>query len=243
MLKLTVKEITMADKNTDKSNQNSSAPNIASPVKDSPEHVTAGDMPADWPGAFGIYKYSRAAVGKVIVTLIVIYLINFAVGILLSGFIKNSEARNGLANVIGLITVLPYALTYLAGVRGKTLDVGAAFNQPLQHYLKVIAVQIIVGLIALVSFLALIVPFFFVFPRVILATYFQADNPDMDILDSIRASWDKTNGHVGKVYGIVGVNILMALLVITIIGIPVAIYLLVAYSAAFAYLYRYIVRK
>jgi hypothetical protein len=65
----------------------------------------------------------------------------------------------------------------------------------------------------------------------------------MDILDSIRASWDKTNGHVGKVYGIVGVNILMALLVITIIGIPVAIYLLVAYSAAFAYLYRYIVRK
>lgn len=59
------------------------------------------------------------------------------------------------------------------------------------------------------------------------------------VLDAYKASWAATRGHAMKVWGIAGVNCLMLLPVITIIGIPVSLYLLFMYSAANAVLYAY----
>jgi hypothetical protein len=227
----------MPAKKDNKPNTSISAPPLADK-----QAVAAGSVPSQWPGGFGLYKYSAEAVKKVILPLVVIYVI-YAVATILIDSLTRDTIGNQLSSIVGLILALPFAITYLAGVRGKSVTVSEAFSHPLELYLKLIANQIVVTFIVIASIIALIVPFFFIAPRLALAGYFQADNPEMDPIQAIKASWNQTNGHVGKVYGIVGVNILMALLCITIIGIPVAIYLLVMYSAAFAVLYRYITKR
>jgi hypothetical protein len=62
----------------------------------------------------------------------------------------------------------------------------------------------------------------------------------MNILDAYKASWDQTKGHSGMIWNIYGAGFAMALLMITIIGIPFAIYFLIMYSAALAVAYNFI---
>ena len=61
----------------------------------------------------------------------------------------------------------------------------------------------------------------------------------MDVMDALKASWNTTEGNVGKVYGIVGVYIVFSLLFITIIGIPFALYFFVMYAASTTVYYEY----
>ncbi len=94
-------------------------------------------------------------------------------------------------------------------------------------------------LIAALSFALLIIPFFIVAPRIFLAALYLIDK-NMGPVESIKASWNDTRGHLGKIYGIFGVLILMALPIFTLIGIPVSLYLFFMYQASSAILYLYI---
>ncbi len=98
---------------------------------------------------------------------------------------------------------------------------------------------IVSGLVLVASFIALIIPFFIVAPRIALSPYFLIDK-NMGPIEALKASWAITQGHAGKVWGIIGANIAFALLILTLIGIPVAIYLLFMYSAALAVLYEFL---
>ena len=99
--------------------------------------------------------------------------------------------------------------------------------------------SIVIGLMLIVSFVLFIVPFFFVFPRLMLVPYYIIDK-DMGVFDAIKASWNDSKGNVGKVYGIVGASIVFTLTIILIITVPLTVYLLVAYMAAYPLLYKYI---
>jgi hypothetical protein len=105
-----------------------------------------------------------------------------------------------------------------------------------------IGLTILITLSLIVSFLLLVIPFFFVLPRLTLAEYFLVDK-NMGVIEAYKASWNATKGHSLKVWGIYGAGILMALLCVTVIGIPVAFYLLIMYSAAFAVLYEFLNRS
>ena len=94
------------------------------------------------------------------------------------------------------------------------------------------------GAILVASFIALIVPFFFIAPRLVNVGYFILDK-NMGVMDALKASWNTTDKNVGKVYGIVGAYIAYSLLFITIIGIPFAIYFIVMYSASTTVYYEY----
>jgi len=209
-------------------------PSAAPPAAAAP---ALSGTPDTWPGAFGVYKYSKQAVKLNIGTLILIWVINFAVSIILEAVLKN--VGQAIVLVLSSLLTAAYTLTYLAGIRGERRSVGEALSAAMPLWLKMIALNLLVGISVALSLLLLIIPFFFVLPRLSLATYFLVDK-NMGVLEAYKASWAATKGNVGKVWGIIGATIAMVLLMITIIGIPFAIYFLIMYSAAMAVLYVFL---
>lgn len=197
-------------------------------------------VPSSWPGAFGAYKHSKQAVLKNIWTLVIIWVLVAVV----SGVLQMALSTPGrlIAYLVDALGTAAFTLTFIAGVRGQELSIGDALTKGVNVWLKIIGLNILVGLSLIVSLLLLIVPFFFVLPRLSLANYFLVDQ-NLGVMDAYKASWAATDGNAGKVWGIIGANIAMALLAITIIGIPFAIYFLIMYSAATAVLYEFLNKK
>ena len=59
---------------------------------------------------------------------------------------------------------------------------------------------------------------------------------DLGVVEAFKASWHQSKDHVAKVYGIIGAEIVMAILCFVIIGI----YFLLMYAAANAVLYYFV---
>lgn len=218
------------------------APQQASSNGTSP---TAG-VPSSWPGGFGLYKYSKVAVKRNLGTIIVLIVLTIIVNIF-SNLQNSQENPSGsllglslIATIVGFFVTIASIRAFLSSVRGNTISVGEAFSaaQPMV-VLKYFAASLIVGILLIVSFLLFIVPFFFVLPRLILYDYFLVDK-NLGPIEAIKASWEATKGHAGKVWSVILATIAMALLMITLIGIPFSIYFLVMYAAALAILYEYI---
>lgn len=224
------------DPNTAKSsNDDSGTSTPAAPAKAAVAAIPS--VPDNWPGAFGVYKFSKKAVQFNLGTIALLWIIDVVVG---GGFDIIIKRAGGLVSLVfGSLVTAAMTLTLLASVRGKRMEIGEAFSQAMSFWLKMIGLTLLVVITVFVSILLLIIPFFFVLPRVTLAYYYLVDK-QMGVMDAYKASWHATKGHIGKVWGIIGVTILMALLMITIIGIPFSIYFLIMYSAAIAVLYEFI---
>lgn len=194
-----------------------------------------------WPGAFGIYNKSRDAVMLNINAIIICFAINIGLSIVIRMIFgsENSSMSTLISYLVGLIITPITVVIYVNSVKGQKISVNESFNFISGNLMNIVLTQIVVSALSALSFILLIVPFFFVGPKLSLAVYY-AVNQKMEVGDAIKASWNNTTGHVGKIYGIFGVNLLIALIAITIIGIPVMIYLAVMYSAAIAVLYNYI---
>lgn len=202
-------------------------------------------MPSQWPGAFGAYKYSKQAIKLNLGTFATWLLIEIVVagGISLLGNSGNGATRSLFQIISYLVAPLFSAILtkiLIASVRRQSVESGDAFSQGLQYWLNNVVLSILVGVTLFISFILLIVPFFFVWPRLTLATYFLVDK-NLGPVEAYQASWDATKGYAGRMYGILGAQIAMGLLAITIIGIPFAIYFLVMYSAAHALIYELII--
>lgn len=170
-------------------------------------------------------------------TLVVVWLITVVIGGGADAAFKN--AGSFISFLVSALATAAYALILLAGVRGQKLSIGDALSKALPLWLKMIGLTIVVGLSLFVSFLLLVIPFFFVLPRLSLAHYFLVDK-NMGVMEAYKASWAVTKGSSGKVWGVIGATFLMMLLMITIIGIPFSIYFLVMYSGAYAVLYEFL---
>lgn len=203
----------------------------------------AVDIPKTWPGGFGIYKRSKAAVKFNLGTIIVLLLAN-AVFSFLPNISDDSPSTSTLIiqfvfGVISLFVAVALINVYLASTKRQKMEVGQALRSahPILA-LKYFGVSFLTGVYLFVSLL-LIVPFFFVLPRLILAPYFLIDKK-LGVFDAVTTSWNETKGHSLKVWSVIGAGIAMALLSVTIIGIPFSIYFLIMYSAVLAILYEYI---
>ena len=192
-------------------------------------------VPNPWPGAFGAYKYSKVAVLLNIGTLAILYVTNIALS-----FIQYVPKVGWIiANVISIFISIAIYSTLLASAQGKKVEPGDALRNSPKFFLKIIGVYILAGFAIVGGFLLLIIPGLIILPRLILAPYYLFDK-NLGVIETIKASWDGTKGHSGKVYGIIGAEIAMTLLMFTIIGIPFALWFLIMYSAAYAVLYEYI---
>lgn len=198
---------------------------------------STSSTPDTWPGALGIYGFSRDGVKYNLGTYLPILFAPYAINILAWMLGIEETTRDAISTVAHTIFGVATIIAILAALRGTKLSFQDTFKQTsLLLFLKYFILGILIGIIYAISFLLLVIPFFFVAPRLALAPYFLVDKR-LGILESLRVSWDATKGHVSKVYGIVGIFIAMTLLAITIIGIPFSIYFLIMYSAAFPLLY------
>lgn len=227
-------------------NQPVTPSNDAPPSEPAPINSTgfAGD-PAElhvnvpegnWPGAFGIFKHSKSAVKLNFWTLAAFWLLSLAVSVVLGS--KHTPLVSIVTYIVDAFASTAFTITFIASVRGQRLDVGKAFNEAVPLFLKFLVLNILVLCSLTLSFVLLIVPFFFVLPRLSLANYFLVDK-NMGILEAYKASWHATQGNAGKVWGIYGVSILFAVLMLVLVGI----YLTIVYSAAIAVLYEYLNRQ
>lgn len=206
-----------------------------------PEAATAlPNVPASWPGAFGLYKYSKAAVKLNFVTLVVVWLLSAVLGGALSNVLKNTGDL--FSFIISSLATAAFTLTYLAGVRRQQLSTGQALSKAVNFWLKMIGLNLLVAASIFASIICLVIPFFFVAPRLVLASYFLVDK-DMGVIESYKASWAATEGYALRVWGIFGATFLMVLLMITIIGIPFSIYFLIMYSGVYGVVYEYLLKQ
>ncbi len=217
--------------------------NPASPVP-SPVPAAAAppaSIPDAWPGAFGVYKYSKQAIKINLGTVIILLILSSLIG----GFgawKKLHGAGNLISLLVNSLLIGSLALTTLAGVRGQHRGIGEALSKGASFWLKLIGLTILVYASYFLSALLLIVPLFFVLPRLTLANYFLVDK-NLGVIEAYKASWQATKGHALKAWGIIGVTLLIAILMITIIGIPFSIYFYIMYSAAFAVFYEVLNRQ
>lgn len=190
----------------------------------------------DWPGAFGAFKRSAAAVK---VNLLPILLFDLLL-ILASG--ASNTKKMWLVALVGfLLSVwIQLALTslYLASAKGEKQDFSAAAKVGIDRYVDGFMATILTGVLAFLSLIALIVPFFFVVPRLQLVLYFVVDK-GMGPIEALKASWNETKGHSLKMWGAILVSVLFAVLMLVLVGI----YLLFMYQAVFALLYLYVRSK
>ena len=194
---------------------------------------------ATWPGAFGAFKYSQSAVILNIATLLILILIDIVASV-----IQNIQPKILFGLVSFGITIVFYVVeynVYLASAKGQKLEIGDAIKQSLvgSTILNMLGLVILVGFSLVIGFLLFIIPGLIMLPRLVLAPYYLLDQK-LDFVEAYKASWNGTKGHSTKVWGIIGASIVMILPVFTIIGIPVAIYLIFMYSAVSAVLYQYI---
>ena len=210
------------------------------PQPTNPASTDTLGTPNTWPGAFGLYKYSKAAVKFNLGTILTLTVLSIVASIVLSLFKVYGRV---LSQLVSLILSVAFIAIYLSSARGQKIDTKQALQrcQPML-VLKYIVNALLIAVVLVISFLLLVVPFFFVLPRLLLAPYFLVDQ-NMGPITAMQASWRATKGHAGKIWGIIGATILMALLVFTIIGIPFAIYFLFLYQAAFAIAYDFIVAR
>jgi hypothetical protein len=193
-----------------------------------------------WPGAFAVFKPSKEAIMVNISVLVLLFLIGFAAQIVISLFIKNEAVNQILSNIITYILGPAYYIAILRGIAKTKVELQPTLKESLGYVVQYFILNIVTAVAIVFSILAFLIPFFFVMPRLILAPFFLIDQK-LDAITALKASWDQTKGHSAKVWGIIGASFVMALPFFTIIGIPVAIYLLVMYSAASGILYKYIV--
>ncbi len=210
--------------------------------KRSSTNITA---PREWPGAFKLYKFSKEAM----LVNWQIYLGVLALAILFSFVVEtvfSSDKGEGyyllgqlVSTLLGVYISAVTTVVLFRNLRRKKIAFSEALSEGLKYYLPFIIMSATVYLALVASLLLLVVPFFFVLPRLLLTPYFLVGD-DMEPLDAVKASWDQTKGHSMKVWGIIGVNVAFALLLLTIIGIPFALYFMFMYSAASALLYGWI---
>lgn len=192
-------------------------------------------IPKTWPGGFGLYKYSKAVVRVNLLTLVGV----FVFSIVLSLLQRVPKIGVPLSIIGSILTGAATTIVYLLSIKGEKISTIDALKQSPKYALNMLGLIILTNIAMVVSFILLIVPFFIVLPRISLAEYFLVDK-NLNCIDAIKASWKATKGHSGKIWGVIGATIVMALPIVTILGIPVAIYLLVMYSASQVLLYKHL---
>ncbi len=204
--------------------------------------TTANTLPAvptRWPGAFGIYEYSKNAVKFNLNPLLLFAVASLIITFLPELFLSKGDNGSGfisiLVNVLGLVLQIAITIIVLKAVKRERISANEAFSQSTKFIVKYFFLMILLGLAAAASLLLFIVPFFIVMPRLILAPYFMIDK-NLGIGESINKSWEQTKGHSLKVWGILGVTFLMAIACLLLVGI----YFLFMYTASSAILYFFV---
>jgi hypothetical protein len=125
----------------------------------------------------------------------------------------------------------------LKSVRKQPIATADAFTEGLRYFWRLVGLGIVLTFVLGISLLLLIVPFFLVLPRLVLAPYFLIDR-NMGIFDAVRASNDAYKRHRG-IWGVLGVSLLLSLpTILPFVGVIVTSVLRFLYQPVFAMRYE-----
>lgn len=207
------------------------------------------DIPksGEWPGTFESYRLVKDFVKVNIwhfVSVIGIWIIiSWVIAILLNSVVKNVIASDLIDEIfslaIGAFIQSCFIFMYFNSLKDKHFELKDVMDYGFRTLPKMFVLIFVMDILLIVSFILLVIPFLIILPRVYLAPYFLVQD-NLSASEALGFSWNLTKGHSKEVYGIIGLDLLIALLFLTIIGIPFAIYFLIINSGSFAYLTMYI---
>jgi len=114
-----------------------------------------------------------------------------------------------LGGICALIAEPALTKTQLISTKDQKISFKAALKSGLPFVWRLLGLQILTALICLVSLLLLIIPFFFVYPRILLAPYYLVDR-NLSIMQALKTSaaeYKKVKG----VWGLIGVQFLFGI--------------------------------
>lgn len=199
-------------------------------------------MPDYWQAKlFGLYSYSKNLVMRNIGILILVIIINLlaSIGSSFGGDGGSIFVITSISGIVSVITSIMIIEVYVASFNDGSIKFTQAMSKGVQKFLKMFLYGWLSTLILAVSLLLLIVPFFFVMPRIIFGGYLVVEK-NLWPIEALKQSWAMSKGHVSKIYRIIAAGFVMALLVLTIIGIPFSVYFMFMFQAAMFVLYKMI---
>jgi hypothetical protein len=178
--------------------------------------------------AFNLFKPSTDAIGRNIGTFACLLFLPLA--LMLVGMAPGQLTQSGsglqdtgfaaltsLVEIVGVVALLLLgpALTYaeLRSVRGEKVTIQEALRSGFRFLLRWIGLTICLSAILIVSFLLLIVPFFFMLRRYFLAPYYMVDR-DLGVFAALKESASESKRYRGRIWSVLGVETLISLLTV-----------------------------
>lgn len=142
-----------------------------------------------------------------------------------------------LAVILVIFSLMGVILTLRVAQHGK-IELPAVWNEFKRKGLKLLALEIVMGILVILGFFAFIVPGIILLWRFFLAPYILLDkNTGLD--EALRRSWRMTKGNFFPIFAVILVSFLFGLTgLIPYIGIIISFLLAVAYSCAPALRYQ-----
>jgi hypothetical protein len=157
-------------------------------------------IPSAWPGAWGLYKYSKNVVMVNIGSIIGLYVVSLVLMAIIGTIGKqlglDGPITDTVNNLLSLWFSVAITLVTIVSVRKEKIDIVESLKRSIPFYLNALVLSILTIIISAVSLALLIVPFFFVAPRISLAMYYLLDK-NLTPVDALKASWEATRGNVG----------------------------------------------
>lgn len=200
-----------------------------------------------FPSAFDLFKPSIEVLKRNLVSFILLLgvptliLLFTSSPAALSNPGETLSGTRSLLNLVGLIVLLltlpGVIILELMGARKEPIEYKEAFTKGLKFFWRLVGLGICLFLIFFVSFLLLIVPFFFALRRYILSPYYMIDR-NLGIGAALKMSAEESKKHSGAIWGVIGVVILINLIgIVPVIGMVLSSVFSILYAAAMAIRY------
>lgn len=187
---------------------------------------------AHWPGAFAAYSKAYEGVAKnskPAMLVVGLYLAITIIGSLAQGKMPNEDGYKGVETIVGLIFLLALPLYGLAIADKRTLSIKQFMKFDANKYFMVLFTSIICSFAVVLSLFALIIPVIWVLPWVYLALYASAEK-GLSPVAAIKYSKSLAGEHKAKVWGLIGVGILLTICSFVFAVVPV-VGMFLAYGA------------
>jgi hypothetical protein len=177
------------------------------------------------PSAFKLFGPSLSIIGRNFETFLALILgplVLLIVGVIF-GFVSdlnpdNQSLQVGVSFIVFILMVATAVLyfmfmpglivTQLRGAYGKSISPREAVKTGLPFFWRLVGLSLLLGLIYAVSFILLIVPFFFMYKRYILAKYYLVER-NLGIKEAMRQSAEDSKQYSSPLWGLVGVTFLI----------------------------------
>jgi hypothetical protein len=195
------------------------------PDKQKPSATFSTTVVPPLPSAFTLYRSSIEALLCNIWTFVLLLVVPciFAMsGSTVAYLADGKHASSHIMVTIGIglivfgivlgIAVLPALLVaQIKSARGEIIEADEALRHGMHIFWRYFGLVICLTLIYIISFVALIVPFFFAIRRYLLAPYYLADH-DIGISEALRRSAADSQYFARPIWGLAGVQVLNGML-------------------------------